>query len=113
MRPTNYPFYSTTQSVFGVFVIKGGIRQEGFASVRLGSGKQAHLGTELDLADAYLSGAFAKFMPLLAAQQCQRGVELDAAAFYPRQRDAYGHSSRPWHPPPPPRSPSRSGSAAL
>jgi hypothetical protein len=26
MRPTNYPFYSTTQSVFGVFAIKGCIR---------------------------------------------------------------------------------------
>jgi hypothetical protein len=47
MRPTNYPFYSTTQSVFGVFAIKGCIRQEGPASVRLESGKQAHLGTEL------------------------------------------------------------------
>src|SRR6266487_1214709 len=41
-----------------------------------------------------LSGASAKFRPLLVTVQCRTACGADVAVFSPTHRDAYGHSSR-------------------
>ena len=43
----------------------------------------------------YLSGAFAKFTPLLAEELFQNAAVFDGGDASPTQRDAYGHSSTP------------------
>src|SRR6266487_1427852 len=45
--------------------------------------------------NAPLSGAFAKFMPLLKAQHYPVFAKNGDGVVCPRQRDAYAHSSRP------------------
>src|SRR5258708_5671485 len=60
-----------------------------------------------------LSGASAKFRPLLAAVQCRASCEADVCDVGPTHRDVYARSSRPSLIAPPPRSLSRSRSAVL
>ncbi len=60
-----------------------------------------------------LSGASAKFRPLLEAGQSRTSCEADVADVDPTQRDVYARSSRPSPSAPPLRSLSRSRSVVL
>ena len=60
-----------------------------------------------------LSGASAKFRPLLADVQSRASCEADVSDVDPTHRDVYARSSRPSPSAPPPRSLSRSRSVVL